>query len=58
MAEIPEEAKKAFEEDWKARQERWAKMTPEEKTEFQEHLEALEAFLYPETRQKEDRQVK
>jgi len=58
MAEIPEETKQALAKAKKARLERWAKMSQAEKTEFQKHLEALEAFLYPETRQKEDRQAK
>jgi len=58
MAEIPEEEKKALEKEWKARQERWAKMTPEEKAAFYKRQAEIKAFLYPETRQKEDRQAK
>ena len=55
MAEIPEEEKKALEKEWKARQERWAKLTPEEKEAYYKRRAEIKAFLYPETRQKEDR---
>ena len=58
MAEIPEDIKKKLLEAGKARRERMARMTQEEKEEYQSYLEEVEAFLYPATKRKKDQQEK
>lgn len=58
MAEIPEDIKKKLLEAGKARRERMARMTQEEKEAYQSYLEEVEAFLYPATKRKKDQQTK